>query len=143
MDIFERAARAKLRFSSAVGDLITEQLFDLPLKAKRASAADLDSVAKDVSRALKAMTEESFVDEKPDARRTELELMMEVVKHVIESKKADIARAEKAAATLERKRKLFDALAQKDDQALAGMTREQIEAEIAALGAGEGEAKAA
>lgn len=132
MNIFERAARNKLRFQSSVGLLSVEDLFDLPLKGRK--GADLDEVARGIYVELKEIGEISFVDEKPDARKTELELQLEIVKHVIQSKKDAVARAEKAAATAERKRKLLNALASKEDQALEGMTREQIEAEIAALG---------
>lgn len=133
MNIFERATRAGLRFPSTVGDLTTEQLWQLPLKT-RSNKPDLDSTARVIYQELKGIDETSFVDDRPDPRRDELELMLEIIKHVIESKKADAARAEKAAETAERKRKLLDALASKDDQALAGMSREEIEAEIAKLG---------
>jgi len=49
MNIFERAARAKVRFSSAVGELTTEQLFDLPLTAT-GNRLSLDAVARDIYR---------------------------------------------------------------------------------------------
>lgn len=134
MDIFERAARAKSRFPSPIGDLTVEQLWDLPLVNSNDSRPSLDGVAKAVNRDLKSLAEESFIEVKSDPRRTELELKLEIVKHVIASKIAAREIAEKRAATLARKAKLLDALAAKEDQALAGMSREEIEAEIAALG---------
>ena len=133
MNIFERAARGKLRFESPVGDLTAEQLFDLPLTAK-GERANLDSIARAVNRELKDIVDGSFVEVKPDPRKTDLELRLDILKHVIEAKQAEKAAAEARAANAERKRKLLDALAAKDDQALAGMSREEIQAEIAKLG---------
>lgn len=133
MNIFERAARGKLRFESTVGDLTAEQLFDLPLTAK-GERPNLDSIARAVNRELKDIVDGSFVEIKPDPRKTDLELRLDILKHVIEAKQAEKAAAEARAANAERKRKLLDALAAKDDQALAGMSREDIQAEIAKLG---------
>lgn len=132
MNIFERAARTKLRFPSRVGLLTAEQLFDLPLKA-RSTRPDLDEISRQIARNLRAVSEESFVDDAPSTEREALDLALEVVKHVIASKKAAAAAAEKAAETLERKRRLLAALAAKQEAELAGMSREEIEAEIAKI----------
>lgn len=134
MNIFERASRGKLRFESSVGDLTAEQLWDLPLTAK-GDRPDLDKLARGVNSELKGLEEGSFVQITPDPRKTELELKLEILKHVIESKLADKARAEKAAENAERKRRLMAILATKEDEALAGKTKEEIEAEIAKLDA--------
>jgi hypothetical protein len=135
MNIFERASRAALRFTSNVGELTTEQLWELPLTAK-GGKVDLDSIARAVNRELKSLTEESFVNLKPDPRKDDLELRLEILKHVIEAKLAQQEATKKAVETAERKRKLLAALASKESETLAGMTKEQIEAEIASLGAG-------
>jgi hypothetical protein len=132
MNIFERASRAKLRFASDVGELTTEQLWDLPLIGK-GGRPDLDTVARTVNTELKSIVEGSFVETTPDPRKTELELKLEVVKHIIASKIAAQEIAKKAAETAERKRKLLSALANKEEQTLAGMSKEEIEAEIAKL----------
>ncbi len=134
MSIFEKAARAKLRFPSTVGDLTPEQLWDLPLQS-RGDRPDLDTLARDAYTQLKEIGEISFVDDRPDPRKAELELQLEIVKHVIESKKADWAVAAKAAENAERKRKLLAALSAKEEGELAGMSREEIEAEIAKIAA--------
>lgn len=134
MNIFERAVRAKLRFASSVGDLTTEQLWDLPLIAK-GERPDLDKLARFVNSGLKSLEEGSFVNVTPDPRKTEAELRLDILKHVIASKLSDKAAAEKAAENAERKRKLLAALASKEEAELVGMTKEQIEAEIAKLAA--------
>jgi hypothetical protein len=134
MNIFERAARAKLRFDSPVGDLTVENLFDLPLMHTNPNKANLDDIARGVARELREIGEGSFVMVKPDPRKADLELRLEIVKHVIESAQAARTAAENRKANEQRKQKLMDALAAKDDQALAGMSREDIQAEINKLG---------
>lgn len=134
MNMFERAARAKLRFASSVGDLTTEQLWDLPLTAK-GEKPDLDKITREVHRELKDRDEVSFVDEKPDARKIELELRFEILKHVIEAKKAEKAAAEKRAENAVRRQKLLEALSAKDAAAIGAMSEEDIKRELAALGA--------
>lgn len=132
MNVFERAARNKLRFPSSVGELTTEQVWDLPLTHK-GDKPNLDSLARAVNAELKSIDDESFVIQKPDPRKTELALQLEILKHVIAAKLADKDRAEKTAANAERKRKLLAALDAKEESALVGMSKEEIEAEIAKL----------
>ncbi len=134
MDIFERAARGKVRFPSAVGLLMVEQLWDLPLTARR-GGADLDSTAREIFAELKSLEEGSFVKTTPDPRKSDLELQLEIVKFVIADKIAMADRAKTAAENAERKRKLLAALSAKQDAELLGMSREEIEAEIAKIAA--------
>lgn len=132
MDIFERASRCKLRFDSVMGLLTTEQLWDLPLVSKPGRAS-LDALARATHTELKGLEEASFVEVKPDPAKIDAELRLDILKHVIASKLADKAAAEKRAENAERKRRLLHALASKEEADLAGMTREQIETEIAKL----------
>lgn len=132
MNIFERAAREKLRFESPIGDLTAEQLWDLPLTSK-SERPNLDSMARGVFAELKSLEEGSFVDIKPDPRKTAMELRLEILKHVIASSLEAKAAAEKASENAERKRKLLAALASKEEAELTGMSKEEIEAEIAKL----------
>ena len=136
MDIFERASKCKLRFESEmIGEITTEQLWDLPLTAPRQHNVDLDKLARGVHNELKAIEDGSFVDIKPHPRKGILELKLDILKHIIAAKIADRAAAEKAAENAERKRRLLHALADKQDAELQGMTKEQSEAEIAKLDA--------
>jgi hypothetical protein len=134
MNIFERAARGKLRFPSGVGMLMAEQLWDLPLTSRK-SGADLDSTARAIFTELKSLEEGSFVKVTPDPRKTDLELQLEIVKFVIADKIAAAERAQKAAENAERKRKLLAALSAKQEAELIGMSKEEIEAEIAKIAA--------
>ena len=133
MDIFEQAARKKLRFASnVVGDVTVEDLWDLPLTAK-AGRPDLDSIARATFSDLKSIEEGSFVELRPDPRKDQLTLKLDIVKHVIAAKIAEREAAKTAAEKAERKRKLLEVLAAKKDQELLGKTREELEAEIVSL----------
>lgn len=134
MNIFERASRNKLRFSSSVGELTTENLWDLPLTAK-GDRPNLDTLARAIHAELKDLDEVSFVNVKPNPRKSDLELGLDILKHIIEAKLTAKAAAEKAAENAERKRKLLAALDAKQEAELVGMSKEQIEAEIAKLDA--------
>ena len=131
MNIFEFATRSKLRFPSTRGDLTTEQLWDLPLQSR--DGFDLDTVAKTVHRTLKGMDEESFVKSKPATLVTRLDAKMEVVKHIISYKLAQQEAATKRAARNEKREKLISALADKENEALKGLTPEQIREQLREL----------
>lgn len=136
MDKFELASRNKLRFPSPVGELTTEQLWDLPLLApslQRARAGDLDTVARTINANLKAVTEESFVSVKPNPAKAAYELQLEIVKHIIAVKQEEAAKAKDRAEKAEKRRKLLDALAQKEEQELGAKSKDEILKELADL----------
>lgn len=139
MTIFEIATRKKFRFPSIKGDLTAEQVWDLPLIASgptRDVKADLDGVARTINAELRSITEESFVSIKPDPRKADLEVKLDIVKHVIAAKIKEADEVKAAAARLEKRRKLVDALASKEDADLASMSREDILKELAAIDGG-------
>lgn len=133
MNIFERAVRAKLRFNSPIGELTTEQLFDLPL-GSTGNRPCLDKVAREVYGELKAYDEISFIETKPEPRKVQLELQLEIVKHVIQSKKDDIMAVENRAKKDELRRQLTEVLAKKQGEQLEGMSVEDIQKKLAELG---------
>ncbi len=130
--MYKFAAQNKLRFSSVRGELIAEQLFDLPLKV--ANGFDLDTVARSIHTELKAMGEETFVAVTTNnPRKKVLEVSLEIVKDVIATKVAENAAASNRAHRTEERRKLLDALAAKRDHALTTASVEELEAKLAAL----------
>lgn len=132
MNIFEQATRQKFRFESIKGELTVEQLWDMPLTSK--NGFDLDTVAKEVNRDLKACSEESFVNTNHNPAVGRLEAKLEVVKHVIAVKLAESDERAKAADRKAEKERLLEILHQKKDQDLLGLSREELEKRIAALG---------
>jgi hypothetical protein len=132
MNIFERASRQKLRFQSHVGELSTEQLWDLPLTSKD-GRVNLDAIARAIHAELKGLEEVSFVECKPDPRKDELELDLEVLKHIIAVKVAEKDAATMAVAKAQRRAKLLAALASKEEDELADMSKNDLMAELSAL----------
>ncbi len=130
MNIFAHATRQQFRFPSIKGLLTTEDLWQLPLQSK--TGFDLDSVAKSVNRELKATGEESFVETITPAN-TQLQMMMDIVKHVISVKKDENETARNAAARKAEREKLMGILADKQDAALKDLSPEEIQKRLAEL----------
>lgn len=124
-NIFEKAARLKLRFETARGDITVEDLFDLPLRATK--AINLDDIAKGV---FAKMTGEvaSFVT---DTKKDEVdELKLEIVKYVIAVKMGEIAEAKKRTEAKDYEKKLVDAIADKDADELKGKSKKELKKEL-------------
>lgn len=136
MNIFERAARKKLRFDTVRGYTTTEQLFDLPLTSN--DGFNLDEVAKLVAREIRDADDESFVAVAVDPQKRDNELRLEIIKYVIAAKKTAAEAAQTRAARQERRHKLEEALARKQDAALAEMTEDELAAAIAEVNGDEG-----
>jgi len=124
MNMFEQASRKKLRFVSAKGQLTVENLWDLPLQSS--TGMDLDTLAKDTNATLKSASEESFVTVSSNPLKAESELKLDILKHIIIAKQVEQDERANAAQRAERKRKLLNVLADKEDDSLKQMTPEQI-----------------
>lgn len=128
MNIFEKAAKVRLRFDTQKGQLVVEDLFDLSLQS-------LDRLAQAVNRNLKAEAEESFLPDTNKARKAQTynDLRLEVLKHVIDVK---LKEQDAAKQREDRKAKLesLKALAaNKQSEAFAAQSLEEIMAQINAL----------
>jgi hypothetical protein len=131
-NIFETAARNKIRFASTKGLLTVEQLFnDVPLRST--DGFNLDAVAREANRQLKAATEESFVNTERTPEHSRLETTLEIVKFVIASKLDDEAAAKKRQENAAEKQKLLKILAEKQDGKLSELSEAQLRRRIEAL----------
>jgi hypothetical protein len=136
-NLFELASRKKLRFQSAKGELTVEQLWDLPLISKsptRDVKCDLDTLARDISRELKAQAEDSFVETKTNPEKARLELALELVKYVIGVKIEQRDNAEKDKERRVERERLLNALERSQEKALEELTPEQIQEKLKQLG---------
>lgn len=128
-NIFEIAARQKLRFASSLFAALTvEDLFDLHLTA-------LDDVAKGINRQINAEKEESFLSKNKNSVRKDLELKLEIVKHVIDVKETETAERVAAQNKAAQRQQLIDDLAAAEQREQQAKTPEQLRAELAALDA--------
>ena len=113
--MFEKASRMKVRFVTSKGNLTVEDLWDLPLTSPKGPS--LDELAIALNRKIKETSEESFVVKKTTAN-TRLNLMFDIVKHVIETKMEEAEAAQKRAIKKQQKEKLMGILEEKEDAAL-------------------------
>jgi MoxR-like ATPase len=127
--MFEEATRRKLRYETAQGVLSVEELWDLPLTSHR--RVNLNDIAIALHNQLKHDTV-SFVDdaEKPDPV---LQLRFDVVKYVIDVRKAEMRTAAEASAKAEQKQKILGIIARKEDAALEGMDLDKLREMIGSL----------
>lgn len=130
--LFVIAAQNKYRFPSTRGQLTVEDLFDLPLR-KTNGALDLDSVARSVNRELKQQAEESFVETSSNPAKAVLENKLEIIKAVIEIKKAEADLIAKASERNERRAKILRQIEAAEDREMSVKTKEELLAELAAL----------
>jgi len=132
-NIFETATRKAFRYTSNRGDLTTEQIWDLPLTSR--SGFDLDSVAKAANAELKSVTEESFVATRVNPRKGDLETKLEILKHVIAVKIAEAEAVTARAAKQEKRAKILDALATKENEELTQASKDDLLKQLAELDA--------
>lgn len=117
--MFEQASRLKLRFDTDRGNVTTEDLWDLPLTSS--SNISLDCIAKGLNKAVNQSEEESFVV-KRSTTNTVLELKFDIVKHVISAKLDEIESNKKAGEKKDKREKILNILADKEDSSLKNMS---------------------
>ena len=127
--MFEKATQLKLRFETVKGSISVEDLWDLPLTSK--NQFDLDSVAKGISKALKEVSEESFVTPNVNSEEhKEFSLKLDIVKHIIALKLKDLEDKKLAALKKDKKDHILRLIKQKQDEAFSNKSIEELEAEL-------------
>lgn len=132
-NIFEIAARNKFRYRAPNGQLTTEQLFDLPLTSTTGKA-NLNDVAVAISDEVDKLGTKSFVaSASTDPQRTMLNLQLDVVKAIIETKQAENAAARSRIEKRAERDKLLDAIEQADRRELGSKSADELRKQLAAL----------
>jgi hypothetical protein len=124
--MFEKAARLKYRFESPKGLLTVEDLWDLPLSSDT-KRANLDDIARDLYKQLKNSDDVSFVFPERKSDPT-IQVKFDIVKHIIDVKLLEQEAAKKAEQNKLQKQKIMRLIAEKDDEALRGKSREELRA---------------
>lgn len=120
-NIFEVATRSKFRFEFR-GLQSVEDLWSLPVK-------DLDTIFKGLNAQLKQVKEESLLDTKTQ-QDEELDIKIEIVKHIVKTKLAEAKSKEDVKKKKEEKQKLLEALDLKKNEDLKNMSAEEIQKRI-------------
>lgn len=122
--MFEIAVRNKFRFPFK-GQISVEDLWDLSLE-------NLDTVFKTLNAQVKLASEESLLNEK-DKEVEIVEQKIAIVKHIVAVKQAEAAKRRDAAKLYEQKQKLMALIAKKEDEALDGLTADELKKMLADL----------
>lgn len=122
--MFKEASRLKLRFSTPIGLLSTEDLWDLPLESK--TKVNLDSIAILLNREIKDTKEESFIAKSKVNPVTELKL--EIVKAIIEIKLKETSDKLQAKIKAEQRNKIDAIISKKEDESLESLSLEELKA---------------
>lgn len=117
--MFEEAIRNKYRFPSSVGQLSTEDLWDLSIEK-------LDLVYRKLNSDLKKVTEESLLTTKSDADK-ELTNKLIIVKHIFTTKMSEQDNRVKSKERAEKKQYLLSLLQQKQDESFKSKSVEELQ----------------
>lgn len=129
-NLFEIASRRKYRFDTIRGSLSIEQLWDAPLTST--DGYDLDTIARNINKRIKAMEEDSFVVQKTVANE-DLTNKLDILKKMISTRLEEVEARTNATAKSAEKQKLLNLLAEKQDAELKDLSAEEIQAKIDAL----------
>lgn len=131
LNIFEYAAKNKLRFATERGLLTAEDLFDIKLSNQAGPSLDKIAIALDEEL---SKTEKSFV-KKVTPQNKELQIKLDIVKHVISVKQDQEEAKVAAAARATQRRILQEAIAKKKLEAIDNADLASLEAELAKIDA--------
>ncbi len=122
MTLFEKATRKKIRFNTDVGNISTEDLWDLALTT-------LDATAQRLHAKVSGEATVSFIDapNTSEAYRED-KLRFEIIKRVIEVRLGDRERADKVAAAKAQKQRILEIINKKNDKNLKNKSVEELEA---------------
>lgn len=129
MSIFEEATRRHVKFDSVIGKITSEDLWDLPLKATRGPS--LYPIATALHGELKRDIPDFLDDaERPDS---ETQLKFDVVKFVIESKKAEARAATELREKAEKRQQIMALIAEKQTGELKEKSIDELRNLLASL----------
>jgi hypothetical protein len=128
--MFEQASRRKLRFESPIGALTIEDLWDLPLSSPTSKRPSLDSIAIGLHRQTKDATDAiSFVTPaETNAAADELQMKFDLVRHIIAVRVQERDALKAAADRREKKQRILELIAQKEDEALGQRSIDELRA---------------
>ena len=134
LSLFEYVTRYGVTFPSAKGDLVVEQVWKLPLKAKRTGELDLDTLARAYHKELEDLGTRSFVDDAAeDPRKILLTNRFQAVIRIIAVLKAEKAAVLSALAIKEQIAQLEQQKLALQKRELDSLDKDQVAAQLKAL----------
>ena len=138
MDLFEYATKNQLRFSSTSGRLTVEDVWVLPLTSSKGLSLDL--LAQGIAKRVQEAGEQSFVVKRPAGDRV-LRIQLDIVKHVIAVRMAEVADRQDAATKAGKRADIMAALVAERASHLGSMSKADLLAELDKLDGTPEEAK--
>ena len=126
MNIFEKASRENLTFSTSRGLFTVSDLWQLPLTSSTGKV-NLNDLAVGVFKTLDSTPTVSFVEDAPIVDQTN-QLRLDVLKHIICVIKTERDAAAAAASKKETKQKILEIIAKKQDDALSNKSVDELKA---------------
>lgn len=117
MNIFEMATRNKFRFPYK-GLISVEDLWDL-------GQVQLDSIYKNLNKEIKQIQEESLLSAK-NSEDAELQAKIDIVKYIFTVKQQEAIQRSIDAENADKKRRIMEILAQKQDDSLMGKSEDEL-----------------
>lgn len=132
MNIFEQASRLKLRFQNPRGgELTVENLWDLPLKSE--TRPNLNRIAIEVSNEISKESTLDFVDGGESKVSKENSLKLEILKYIIETKKAENLEKQNKESVLSELRMLKEIRETRKLESIKNQSDEDLDKRIAEL----------
>ena len=131
MNIFEYAARTKMRFQTSAGNITVEDLWDLPLTSK--TKVNLNSIGLAIRSNLKDQTEESLVSPVDSKVTKDLQARFDIIMHIINAKQEEAAARRQEAANASKIRVLEQAIAYKKEEDIKSKSIEELTKELETL----------
>lgn len=120
--MFEKASRLKLRFITDVGNLSTEDLWDLNLK-------QLNILAKSINKIVREDEEVDFLEEE-NSENLILKLKFDIVLHVLNVKKEEKKIALESIKRRKERDKILDIIEKKQDESLENLSEEELKKKL-------------
>lgn len=128
MDLFTQASRMKLRFSTPVGLMATEDLWDLPLQKGK---VNLDALAVGISKELESSST-SFVNKK-EAKNEIADLKLRILLFIIQTRLEEADQNEKREVKAQEKARILEIIARKENANLEGKSLDELKGLLANL----------
>ena len=115
--LFLQASRLKLRFPSSAGDLTTEDLWDLPVTSARTGRPSLENIGNTLLAQQREIVDTSILSTSTtNPAKQRVDLSVEVVRFVIQTKQAEAQAKEQAETRRQEKTRLDDIIRQREAQ---------------------------
>lgn len=122
--MFELATKNKFRFPYK-GQISVEDLWDLKVE-------ELDKIFKTLNAQVKLAKEESLLSAKTAEEKT-LEAKINIIKHIVNVKQEEAAIAKQRVENKQKREQILSLIADKQNEAMKGMSIEQLQAMADAL----------